>query len=152
MFVVVAIESDVLVPRPLRRRWLDLLARLRARKLDSQLAAGLSPESSDVLFTHAARIAHPRSCAVLASSLRKVETAAQKPVGLSNRAPMRRDDIRCTRDELLTLAERLERKGPIRARGIAQVRLLLGDGSGPLYRGDSGTRLLPLLRAAYVHL
>jgi len=152
MFVVVAVESDVLVPGPLRKRWLDLLARFRARELDCQLAAGLSPESSDVLFTHAARIARPRSCAVLASSLRKVATAAQKPVGLSNRAPMRRDDIRCSRDELVALAERLERTGPIHARGIAQIRLLLSDGSGPLYRSDSGTRLPPLLRAAYLHL
>lgn len=152
MFVVVGVESDVLVPRPLRKRWLELLARLRARELDSQLAAGLSPESSDVLFTHAARIARPRSCAVLASSLRKVATAAQKPVGLSNRAPLRRDDILCIRDELLALAKRLERTGPIQARGIAQIRLLLSEGSGPLYRSDSGSRLLPALRDASVHL
>ena len=152
MFVVVVVESDVLVPRPLRKRWLDVLARLRARELDSQLAAGLSPESSDVLFAHAARIARPRSCAVLASSLRKVAIAAEKPGGISNRAPLRRDDIRSTRDELLVLAERLERTGPIQARGIAKIRLLLSDGSGPLYRSDIGTRLLPVLQAAYVHL
>jgi len=149
---IVAVEPDVLVPRAGRKLRLDLLARLGAQWLDSRLAAGLSPESSDVLFAHAVRIARPRSCAALASSLRKVETAAQKPVGLSNAAPLRRDDILCARDELLALAERLERTGPIQARGIAEIRLLLNDGSGPLYGGDNGTRLLPLLRAAYTHL
>jgi hypothetical protein len=148
----VFVESDVLLPRPHRRRWLSLLARFRARELDSQLAAGLSAESSDLLFAHAVRIARPGSCAALASGLRKAVSAAQKPKGLSNRAPLRRGDILGAQESLFALAERLERAGPIHARGVAQVRMLLGNGSGPLYRTDGGTRLLPVLRAAAVHL
>jgi hypothetical protein len=148
----VLVESDVLLPRPHRRRWLSLLARFSARELDSQLAAGLSAESSDLLFAHAVRIARPGSCAALASGLRKAVSASQKPRGLSNRAPLRCDDVLGAQDSLFALAERLERAGPIDARGVAQIRMLLGNGSGPLYRTDSGTRLVPALRAAAVHL
>jgi hypothetical protein len=148
----VLVESEVLLPRPHRRQWLSLLARFRARELDSQLAAGLSAESSDLLFAHAVRIARPGSCAALASGLRKAVSASQKPRGLSTRAPLRCDDILGAQDSLFALAERLERAGPIHARGVAQIRMLLGNGSGPLYRSDSGTRLVPALRAAAVHL
>ena len=152
MFVDVCVKTDVLMPHPRRRRWLSLRAQLRAGKLDSQLAAGTAPESSDLLFAHTDRIVRPRSCAALASSLRKVVVTAQRPVRLSNRAPLTRADIHFARGELLALAERLQRPGPVQARGVAQVRMLLGDGSGPLYCRESGNRLLSDIRAASTHL
>jgi hypothetical protein len=39
--------------------------------------------------------------------------------------------------EFQALADRLLSPAPLPARGVAQARLLLGDGVGPLYRGTS---------------
>ena len=152
MLELVGVDPDVLMLPSRRRRWLNLRTRLRSAELDSLLARGAAPESSDVLFNYARRIVRPRRCAVLASSLRKVAAASQRPRGLSNRVPVARDHVQSARDDLVALAERLERPGPIRARGVAQVRLLLGDGSGPLYARECGRRLHADLRAAAAHL
>jgi hypothetical protein len=146
------VDPSVLMPQSHRARWLHLRAQLRTGELDSRLAGGAAPETSDVLFSHARRIVRPRSCAVLASSLRKVAVASQRPPRLSNRVPVACEVVDSARGELVALADRLERPGPIRARGVAQVRLLLGDGSGPLYRRESGRRLLADLRNAAAHL
>jgi hypothetical protein len=149
---LVGVDPLVLMPPSGRERWLNLRAHLRSSELDSRLARGAEPESSDVLFLHARRIVRPRSCAVLAASLRKVAAASQRPRGVSNRVPLARSHVASAHSELVVLAERLERPGPIRARGVAQIRLLLGDGSGPLYRRESGWRLLADLRVAAAHL
>lgn len=152
MLNLVGVDPDVLMPPSRRKRWLSLRALLRSGQLDSRLARGTAPESSDVLFSHARRIVRPRSCAVLASSLRKAAAASQRPGGLSNRVPVASDHVDSAQVELVGLAERLERPGPIRARGVAQVRLLLADGSGPLYARECGRRLQADLRAAAAHL
>jgi hypothetical protein len=152
VFVAVAVESDVLTPGARQRRWLGLRARLQACQLDYELSTGTSPESSDLLFAHAVRIASPRSCAALASSLRKVAIRAQKPIGLSNRAPLQRVDVLHAKAELLALAERLDKTAPIQARGVAQIRRLLGNASGPLYSGHTGSHLVLVLREASMHL
>jgi hypothetical protein len=62
------------------------------------------------------------------------------------------EDVQSARGELIALADRLERPGPVRVMGVAQVRLLLGDGSGPLYCRRSGRQLLADLRTAAAHL
>jgi hypothetical protein len=152
MLMLVDVDRNVLMPEPRRRQWLSLRAQLKSDSLDSQLADGLAPESSDLLFAHARRIVRPRSCAALASSLRKVALASQGPTGLSNQVPVVREAIDTARDELLGLAERLERPGPVRARGVAQVRRLLGNGSSPFYCRAYRGRVLADLRAAAAHL
>lgn len=152
MLKLVGVDPDVLMPISRRKRWLDLRALLKSAELDSRLARGAVPESSDVLFSHARRIVRPRSCALLASSLRKVAATSQRPRAISNRVPVARDHVNSAHGELVALAERLERPGPIRARGVAQIRLLIGDGSGPLYRRESERPLLADLRAAAAHL
>jgi hypothetical protein len=146
------VDPDVLMPKPGRKRRLGLRTQLRSGRLDSRLASGTAPESSDLLFTHARRIVRPRSCAALASGLRNVAVAAQRPARMSKRVPVARPGIDAARGELFALAERLERPGPIQARGVAHVRLLLGSGSSPLYRGQSDGRLLAELRAASAQL
>jgi hypothetical protein len=146
------VDSDVLMPRSRRRRWLTFWAQLQSHKLDAQLAAGTAPESTDLLFAHARHIARPRSCAVLASSLRRIVVDPQRPRTRSNRVPVARDEVSSARREMVALADRLQRPGPIQARGVAQIRLLLGEGSGPIYRRDSGRNLLFELRDAAAHL
>jgi hypothetical protein len=105
---------------------------LRSASLDHQLAAGASPESSVPIALHAARLYRPKQRRRLAASLREVAAAARG--SRRTRAPINRESIRLALAELETLARRLETNGPIDVRGIARVRVLLGDGAGPLYR------------------
>jgi hypothetical protein len=105
---------------------------LRTASLDRQLAAGASPESSVPLALHAARLYREQQRRHLAASLREVAAAARG--ARRTRAPINRESVRLALAELETLAGRLETDGPIDVRGIARVRVLLGDGAGPLYR------------------
>jgi hypothetical protein len=146
-------EQAVLLPHAGKRTWLSLRARMSASALDRQLADGAEPESSDLLFAHASRIVSPSSCASLAASLLRVLVISQTPRRISNRAPWRPNKILSVRDEMLALADRLDRPGPLRARGVAQIRVLLTDGSGSLYHpGAGGSRLRSDLRAAFEYL
>jgi hypothetical protein len=47
---------------------------------------------------------------------------------------VRWDRVRAAAGEFQALADRLLSPAPLPARGVAQARLLLGDGGGPLYR------------------
>jgi hypothetical protein len=107
-------------------------ALLRTARLDHQLAAGASPESSVPLALHAARLYRERQRRRLAASLREVAAAARG--SRRTRAPINRESVRLALVELETLAGTLETNGPINVSGIARVRVLLGDGAGPLYR------------------
>jgi hypothetical protein len=108
-----------------------IVARLRATNLDHQLASGTSPESSVPIALHAARLSRPKQSRRLAASLREVAAAARG--ARRTRAPINRESVRLAMAELETLAERLESDEPLDVRGIAQLRVLLGDGAGPLY-------------------
>ena len=50
-----------------------------------------------------------------------------------SRVPVRRPEVLDAADELDVLADRLAAPGPVDVRGVAQVHLLLTDGTGPLY-------------------
>jgi hypothetical protein len=151
--VLVVADGSLLIPEPRTRMWLRLRARFAAGKLDRQLAEGAEPETSGILFAHASRIASPSACASLAASVRRVVAHSETTRCVSNRAPLSREEILSTRAEMLELADRLERPGPVGARGVAQIRVLLADGAGPLYRvGDGAFRLRTDLRAVLEHL
>ena len=112
-------------------------ARLRADSLDRALVAGVSPEASVLLAVHAQRIARPRTCRTLATTLRRLNSDRTGPGAI----PVRRSRIRLAAPRLDAIATRLETNGPIPARGMAALRLLLSDGAGPLYRTGTDTNL-----------
>jgi hypothetical protein len=118
-----------------RVRWRDRLAvRIRASALDEQLVAGTSPESSVTLALHAGHLCEPAQRRVLARSLTKIVAAADAPVGRRLRAPVCRGTVQQSRAELAAVAGRLVASGPVGVRGVARLRTLLADGTGPLYR------------------
>lgn len=106
-------------------------ALLVAGDLDRALAAGVSPEHSVLLALHAQRIVRPRACRDLAATLRRVIAGRSHPV---NAAPISRVRVRFAAGRLDAVAARLEADGPVAARGVAALRLLLSEGAGPLYR------------------
>ena len=115
-------------------RWRDrLMVRARASALDRQLAAGASPESNVALAVHAGRLCEPAQRRVLARSLTRIATAADAPTGRPLRAPVCSPAVHRARAELAAVVGRLTATGPVDVQGVARVRTLLADGTGPLY-------------------
>lgn len=117
-------------------------------RLDRTLAAGIAPESDVLLALRAQRLACLTSRRELARCLQRILDAAAEPShGLNPHASMavlsrvtkHRVDLEALRDQLLAPV-------PLSACGVAQVRLLLRDGTGPLYRYESRTDLGALVR------
>ncbi len=145
--MIVLVEQDaVLGLRRVRPRD-RLRARLRTAELDAALAAGASPESDVVLSLHAGRLCRPAQRRLLARSLRRVAAAAATPAPSRRAVPVCRPAIHGAEAELQAVVQRLA-VGPVDVRGLARVRTLLADGTGPLYREGAPNRLRNELRAA----
>jgi hypothetical protein len=68
----------------------------------------------------------------------------------SARVPVAREEVLAARGDLLRIAEALRAEPPGDARGIAEVAMLLTDGSGPLFtRQPAGTLREAAFRAAF---
>jgi hypothetical protein len=123
---------------PLRAR---LEARLRRRQLDEALIAGADPDSTPALAVRAEQLVRTGSRASLARSVRDAVNLAVPPRQASSRAPLNRPAIRASRAELLELARLLEARTDASAAGVALVRNLIADGTGPLYGRAPAVRL-----------
>jgi hypothetical protein len=83
----------------------------------------------------------------LAHALERLALTTEGMTGLFRVAP-RRQAVRANRQALLDLAVRLRRGGPLYARGIAILELVLIDGTGPAYRDAHGEALARQLQLA----
>jgi hypothetical protein len=110
-----------------------LMARLQAHALDRELARGVAPESCGALTLRARTLIGPSARATLACQLRRVVRDARGGHVWLTRIAVRRPAVLDAADELDVLADRLAAPGPVDVRGVAQVQLLLTDGTGPLY-------------------
>lgn len=125
-------DASYITPRRIRVRD-RLCARLRANRLDAALARGATPESSPALALRAEALIGPLA-RQLGDNLRRIVLSAQRPLsGPIVVVPISRALVRETEAELSALAQRLLDGGPVDARGVATVRMLLCDGGGPLY-------------------
>ena len=131
--IVVLHESRGLGLR--RVRWWDrVVARIRASALDHELAAGASPESTVPLAVHASRLCEPAQRLLLARSLTRIVAASDAPERSRLKAPICRRAVQRARPQLAALTGRLSASGPVDVHGVARVRTLLADGTGPLYQ------------------
>jgi hypothetical protein len=150
--MIVVLEEDAgLGLRRVRMRD-RLLARLRASALDDQLAGGASPESSITLALHAALLCGPSQRRVLARSLTRIAAASETPRRSRLKMPVCRSAVRGARTELNAVVDRLVACGPVDVRGVARIRSLLADGTGPLYWESTAERLRADLRAALAEM
>ena len=119
-----------------RVRWRDrVVVRVRTSALDRRLAAGASPESSVPLALHAARLCEPTERQVLARSLTRIVAAADAPMVRRLAAPVHRPAVRrCPAPSWRRLPVASSRRGLSTCEGVARIRTLLADGTGPLYR------------------
>jgi hypothetical protein len=131
-------ENAVLVVR--RARFRERFAsRLGATWMDVELARGVPPEARAALALRAEALGEPRTRQALARSLRRIlDDARQGSRPRRGQIATIRSDVLAAADQLERLIERLLEPGILAARGLAQVRVLLIDGGGPLYfRGAS---------------
>jgi hypothetical protein len=117
-----------------------LTAKLFAARYDRAVDAGTSPEPGSALAVHVTRLSAPRAREELAHALRLVlRDVAEGPDALRPRVPVRPDAVRRAADVVHAIVSRLEEPRRVRVRGMARLRMLLADGSGPLYRSGAGS-------------
>ncbi len=138
-------------PVTLRRR---LEAVLLADRLDHALAQGTLPETDVLLALRAERLARARTRTELARSVGRLLRVAAEPQHGLTRAPSMAvlERVRESHDALEELVDHLLAPVPVSARGVALVRLLLRDGSGPLFRYESREDLTSQVRLAIAAL
>jgi hypothetical protein len=138
--------------RPTLRRvhpWDRLLVRLRAPRLDRELADGASPDRAFALAVRAHMLVNGRTRTDLALGARRILLAAAQPAdGGRLPVPVCRDRVRDSAPEFGELIGRLVGAGLVPARGIAQASILLGDAGSPLYRRASRDDLRARVRQA----
>jgi hypothetical protein len=115
-----------------------LRAFVQASRLDRELAAGASPDSSAALSLRAQELIGARARLKLVSYIhRLVDETRQPVVPLAPGLPIRWDAVLASRKTLLLLAERLISHRPVDPRGVAHASVLLGASDGPLYNGGT---------------
>jgi hypothetical protein len=122
----------------------SLAMRLRTRSLDDSLIAGVDPGASADLAARAARLTSSSMRREVADGLERLTRA---PAGRMKVAPFRRA-VAVNTTELRALAIRLRGASPVRAPGIAILRRLLTDATGPAYTDRVGDSLAARLRDA----
>jgi hypothetical protein len=131
------------------RPWDRLRARLCAFRLDSDLAAGASPEASVALALRARMLVRTRYRRDLAAGADWVFAAALQPADARRLpVPVCRDRVRDCSEEFGELIRRLRAAGPVPVRGLAKVGILLADASGPLYYRSGADDLRARVRDA----
>jgi hypothetical protein len=128
-------------------------ARVRAHQADRALAAGISPDSSAHLSVRAHDLIGCPTRAELARAIRRLLNDVHHRVRPRHfSVPICRAKVWRSHDTLQGLADRLLADEPLDARGLAQIRLLLSDGAGPLYARPRADDLEPALQCAIAAL
>jgi len=116
-----------------------LSARLRAGRFDSALAVGVPAPAGSALAVHAARLTSVAERADIARTLRRiVRDAKDTSATLSLRVPLHRANIAAAEALIDDVTLRLHAPLPVSARGMARLRQLVADGTGPLCRNGRG--------------
>lgn len=123
---------------PLRARRTRAHERVRVRLcpwgLDIALARGAPADARGDLSLRAHRLISLRTRQRLAGEIHQVLRDAARPRHpLERRLHPSAPDVMDAAPLLYDLADQLCHPGPVDAQGVAQVRLLLRDGAGPLY-------------------
>lgn len=130
-----------------RTRW-GLLARWHGETLDRALAAGVDPYAEALTAVRAHQLTTPRSRRQLAEGLERVRRdAASELSGWTAVVTPDRHEVAAAEPEIAALERRLRDSGRIDAAGAAMVRLLLTDGTSPLYDPVGAGSLARHLRA-----
>ncbi|GAS89127.1 hypothetical protein [Mycolicibacterium brisbanense] len=101
---------------------------------DQQLVDGAIIEPGSPLAMHVQRLTSDRYRHELAQTLDlAVQRAEADPVFYTARIPTHRGAVMSAVDQIEEIRQRLEGPRPVRAHGVARLRILLADGVGPFY-------------------
>jgi hypothetical protein len=131
------------------RTWIRVGARLLARTLDQQLAAGRAPESNRLLASRAQQLVSPALRTSLVQSWeRLIDLSRSAPAARGPRVPLCRRRITAAEPDVRQMLTVLASPAPTSVRGIAIASLLLEDGAGPLFNRQSRVDLRTVVRRA----
>jgi hypothetical protein len=129
--ILIGPEANTLVTRRIRVRD-RMRARFRAFSLDQAIAAGAPPDRDAALTLRARKLISERTRSELGSAL-ECASADVDPHPSVVRVSASSRTVDDARDLIAQLARRLLAPVPVEPRGVAQARLLLSDGTSPLF-------------------
>ena len=128
-----------------------LVAWLLASRYDRRLAVGATADPGSPLAHHAHRLGTIAEREAIARSLRRsLAEARRAPSPWAARSWVHRPNLRAAADVIDTVTLRLHSPRPVGVMGMARLRVLLTDGTGPFFvagRGDLDGRLRAALAA-----
>jgi hypothetical protein len=133
--------------------WLRIRVALKRLELDSAIADGADPRTTDALALRARQLADSSTRTRLATGIEnlfRMATMGPGPGATASlvRAPFDRYRVAANRPELEELAAKLRRAGSHDVRGLAMASVLLEDPRSPLYAHTPSDQLKPALQAA----
>lgn len=117
-------------------------ARLFAERYDHQVEAGVRVTAGSALAAHYVRLTSRAERDDMTHALELLLRDAgllPEDVGVRMRVPVDAETVRESADVIEDVLTLLTDSRPVRARGMARLRILLGDGRSPVYRPGSGT-------------
>jgi len=132
------------------RPWHRMLAHCRAARLDRELAAGASPETSATLAARAMQLTSTKFRRDLAISVQRILAAAGEPAAVlpSVVGAVPSLGLPLCRAQISPSAVPLAKLAGYPVQGVAMVSRLLADGRGPLYRETCGDDLGEIIENA----
>jgi hypothetical protein len=128
-----------------------LYARTFAAKFDRQVEAGAVPTPGSPLAAHIDRLTSVRERENVARAFRNVLLGGpHNRIAAQLRIPVLTNHLDECRDVIDDITLRLHSPRPVNAKGMARLRMLLADGTGPLYfqgHGDLAADLHDALAA-----
>ncbi len=113
---------------------MKLKAMLHTRRLDQELASGADPNTDPLRHQRALELVEEETRRRIAANLRRALAEAEAPRSpFSVKAPIARAAIRDSREDVEDVADRLSDPTPVSPQGVARARMLLTDGTSPLY-------------------
>jgi hypothetical protein len=143
------IFADIVGPEPASAPLLTrLTARLLADSYDRKLVSGAPVTPGTALAVHARRLITVVERESVARSFRTALREARKPLTpWTARSWTHRPNVTAAADTIDAVTLHLHSPRPVSAEGVARLRLLLSDGTGPLYTSGHGD-LTSALRTA----
>lgn len=130
----------------------SMRAQFGRNRLDAELAAGVPADSDPLLRERARYLVSRESRLGIARGLGRTLHQGEQPALHISQVPVRSRAVRAAAPALEMLATRLRSSLPIGPQGAARAKILLTDGSGPLYNPGSGSDLQTAARRALAAL
>lgn len=119
----------------------SMRAQMSQSRLDQELASGVRPDTDPLLRERARQLLSRDSRLKMASGLGQALHQGERHALITPQVPVRSRAVQDAAPILEMVASRLRGSLPIGPQGAAKTKILLTDGSGPLYNPNSESDL-----------